>query len=97
MLCAFLLRVFYNFPWERSGTTDLSRRPKISVKAAISKSWAKILPRGHISGHLKILGRFLGNIFTHEKSNEILLGKSWVRSRFSQQDFVSLFMGKNVA
>ena len=24
-LCA-ILRVFYNFPWERSGTTDLSRR-----------------------------------------------------------------------
>ena len=33
-LCAFL-RMFYNFPWERSGTTDLSRRPNIFVKAAI--------------------------------------------------------------
>ena len=33
-VCVFV-RVFYNFPWERSGTTDLSRRPKIFVKAAI--------------------------------------------------------------
>ena len=70
------------FSVERSGTTDMSRRPKIFVKPAIWKSWAKILSRGHISGHLKILGRFLGNIFTHKKWNEILLGKSWVRSRF---------------
>ena len=80
-VCVFL-RVFYNFPWERSGTTDLSRRPKSFVKAAIWKSWAKILPRGNISGHLKILGRFLGKIFTHKKWNGILLGKSWIRSRF---------------
>ena len=37
MLCAFLLKClqFCNFPWGRSGTTDLSRRPKIFVKAAI--------------------------------------------------------------
>ena len=53
------------FSVERSGTIDLSRRPKIFVKAATSKSWAKILPRGYISGHLKILGDFLDNIFTH--------------------------------
>ena len=33
-VCVFV-RVFYNFPWERSGTTDLSRRPKIFVKTAI--------------------------------------------------------------
>ena len=39
----------------------------VNVKKTTTKSWAKILPRGHISGHLKILGKFLGNIFTHKK------------------------------
>ena len=61
------------FSVERSGAIDLSRRPKIFVTAAIniniSKSWAKILPRGHISGQPKILEDFFANmnILTHEK------------------------------
>ena len=65
-VCVFVWSVL-QFYVERSGTIDLSRHPMIFVTAAISKSWAKILPRGHIFGHLKILGDFLGNIFTHKK------------------------------
>ena len=51
---------------ERSGANYLSRSPKIFVTAAISKSWAKTLPRGHISGHLEILEDFFVNNFTHK-------------------------------
>ena len=69
---------------ERSGTTDLSRHSKIFVTADTSKSCAKILSRGHISGHLKILGGFVDDIFTHKKLNEILLGFFFV------QDFVPI-------
>ena len=47
--------IFCLSPKERSGVIDLPRRIKIFVTAAILKSWAKILPREHISGHLKIL------------------------------------------
>ena len=42
MFLAPYLSGLRNFPWERSGTTDLSRRPKIFVKAGC---------------HLKILGQ----------------------------------------
>ena len=45
-------------PKERSGAIDLSRSIKIFGTAAIWKSWAKILPREYISGHLKILEDF---------------------------------------
>ena len=75
--CIFVWSVL-QFSVERSGTIDLSRRPKIFVRASISKSWAKILPRGHISGHLEILGDFLGNIFTRKGKQKLvgeILGK----------------------
>ena len=45
-------------PKERSGAIDISSRLKIFVTAVISKSWVKILPRGHISGYLKFLEDF---------------------------------------
>ena len=71
-------RVFYNFPW-REAAPDVSRRPKIFVKAAIEKPWAKI-----ISGHLKILGRFLGNIY--------LVGKILDKIKIFVQDFAPDFV-----
>ena len=74
--------VFSLSPKERSGAIDLSRRIKIFVIAAIWKSWAKILPREHISSHLKILGKFCTRFCSHKEWNKILVEKSWVRSRF---------------
>ena len=67
MLCAYLFGVFLEFSVERSGTIDLFRRHEIFVHSCYFKSWAEILLGGHISGHLKILRFFSGNIFTHKK------------------------------
>ena len=51
-----------HFPSDKEALSgNTARRPKIFVRAALSKSWARILPRGHIPGHLKILGYCLGN------------------------------------
>ena len=80
-VCVFVWSVL-RFSVERSGAVDLSRRPKIFVTAAILKPWARILPRGHISDHLKILADFFAYMFTHKKENKILWGKSWLKSRF---------------
>ena len=52
---------------ERSGANNISRRSKTFVTTATLKSWAKIWPRGHVSGHFKMLEEFFANIFTHKK------------------------------
>ena len=70
---------------ERSCTIDLSRRLKISLTAAISKSWAKILPRRHISGHRKIV---LGNIIPM-KVKQNFVGKILGKIKIFVQDFCS--------
>ena len=61
-MCVFVWSVL-RFPVERSGTIVLSHRPKIFVTAAIPISWAKIMPRRHIFGHLKIFKEFSVIIF----------------------------------
>ena len=62
------VRSALQFSVETSGTIDLSRRPKIFVTAATSKFWAKILPGGYITGHLKILPEMcpLGKILAQD-------------------------------
>ena len=73
---------------ERSGAIGMSRRPKIFVTAAISEFWGKILPRGHISGHFKILGDFFANIFIHKKVKQNLVGKILGKIKIFVQNFV---------
>ena len=76
------------FPVERSGAIGVSRHPKIFVTAAISKSWAKILPRGHISGHFKISGDFFAKIFNHKKVKQSLGGQILGKVKSFGQHFV---------
>ena len=70
MLCAFLVVSVLRFSVERSGAIDVSRRPKSFVTADISKSWAKILPRGQ--AHFRPsenLGRFFCEHFYPKKGS----------------------------
>ena len=76
---------------ERSGAIDLSRRAKIFVTAAISKSWANILPRRHISGHLKMLEDFLQTFLPIKiKVEQNLVGKILGKIKICGQDFAPI-------
>ena len=68
----------------------MSRRSKIFVIAAISKSWAEIWPRGHIFGRFKILDSFLWTFLPIKSENIILLGKSWAGSTFLDKNLFPL-------
>ena len=80
-----------HFPSDKEALSgNTAHHPKIFVRAAISKSWARILPRGYISGHLKILGDYLDNTLIQKKVKQNLVGKSLGKIKNFVQDFVPI-------
>ena len=80
-----------HFPSDKEALSgNIARRPKIFVKAALSKSWTRILQRGHISGHLKILGHCLDNTLTNKKVKQNFVGKFLGKIKIFVQYFVPM-------